>query len=161
MKSPSGTATPLSLPLLEEGGEAMDRRGFLSRSVALAALGLLAGACDNTGSLTGPVLTEDVMVTLSDYPALAQDGGVVRISGVSAPVAVANLGSDMYVALSLVCPHAGGLVGWTGTQFVCPVHGARFAEDGHWTGGQPTSSLREYPTTYDPETDTLTIHPRG
>ena len=159
MKGIGPTPDRLTLPVLSEGCDTLDRRGFLGRSVALAALGLLAAACDNT--ITNPTLTQDVVVNLADYPVLAEDGGVARIAGLSTPVAVANLGGDTYVALSLVCPHAGGTVGWSGTQFVCPVHGARFAEDGRWTGGQPTSSLREYPTTYDAAAGTVTIHPRA
>ncbi|MGD2069612.1 MAG: Rieske (2Fe-2S) protein [Gemmatimonadota bacterium] len=137
----------------------LDRRDFLARSVALAALGLLAGACDT--SITDPVLSDDLVVTLSDYPALATNGGVARVAGSGPPIAVARLGEEAYVALSLVCPHAGTTVTWRGSQFVCPNHGARFAEDGHWTGGQRTSGLREYPTTLDPGAGTLTIHPRG
>ncbi len=129
----------------------------------LAALALLAGAgaCSVTDSLTGPSINSDVTVNLADYPALGQAGGVARLSGVSPPVAVANLGGGSYTALSLICTHQGGTVQWTGSEFVCPIHGARFADDGHWTGGTRTSALRTYPIDYDATAGTLTIHPRG
>jgi Rieske Fe-S protein len=151
----------LSLPMIGDT-DALDRRGFLEQSVRLAAMALLAGsaACSVNDSLTGPSLGSDVTVNLADYPALAQTGGVARISGVSPPVAVANLG-DSYMALSLVCTHQGGIVQWDGNEFVCPIHGARFADDGHWTGGTRTSALRSYPVDVDATTGTLTIHPRG
>lgn len=137
----------------------LDRRGFFEQSVRLGALALLVGACRDLGSITGPAAGEEVLVTLADYPALAEEGGVALIAGLYPPVALANEGSGTYAALSLVCPHQGSVVRWTGSQFVCPNHGARFALDGHWTGGQPTSNLHEYPTTYDPVAGTVRIAP--
>lgn len=147
-----------SLPMIGEA-DTLDRRGFFEQSVRLAALALLAGAgaCSVAAdSLTGPSLSSDVTVNLVDYPALAEAGGVARISGVSPPVAVANLGAS-YTALSLICTHQGGIVQWDGSEFVCPIHGARFADDGHWTGGQRTSALHTYPVDYNASAGTLTI----
>lgn len=148
----------LSLPVLANP-EGVDRRSFFRETVRLAALALLAEACAGTDSITGPRLSSPLTVTLADYPQLAQVGGVARISGASAPMALANLGNGDYVALSLVCPHAGGIVQWYGSSFVCPVHGATFSDSGRWIGGQPTSSLHEYPTTYDAAAGTVTIQP--
>jgi len=48
-------------------------------------------------------------------------------------------------------------VNQNGSGFLCPNHGARFAADGTWIGGQPTSSLRSYATSYDAASGTLTI----
>ena len=154
--------TRLPLPMIHDA-DVIDRRGFFEQSVRLAALALLAGtgACAAVDSTTGPSISQDVTVTLADYPALAQAGGVARISGVSPPVAVANLGGGSFTALSLICTHAGGTVQWNGSEFVCPIHGARYADDGHWTGGTRTSSLRTYPLDYDATAGTVTIHPRG
>lgn len=137
----------------------MDRRGFLEQSVQLGVLAVLAGACTDMGSITGPELNggKDVVVTLAEYPALAQAGGIARISGVSPPLALVNEGGDDYAAFSLVCPHQGSTVGVTGSSFVCPSHGARFDAHGQWTGGQRTSNLREYPTSYDAGAGTVTV----
>jgi Rieske Fe-S protein len=41
--------------------------------------------------------------------------------------------------------------------FRCPNHGALFANDGNWTGGQRTRDLQSYPTTYNSGAGTLTI----
>ncbi len=157
----SAPLTRLPLPMAGDA-DVMDRRGFFEQSVRLAALALLAGtgACAVAQDLTGPTLSQDVVVNLADYPALAQAGGVARISGVSPPVALANLGGNTYTALSLICTHQGGIVQWNGRDWVCPVHGATYAEDGHWVGGQPTSSLRTYPIDIDTTAGTVTIHPR-
>lgn len=150
----------LQLPVREAVNDPLPRREFLGKSISLAALALLAGACSDVGSITGPTLNKDILVNLNDYPELASTGGVARLKGVSPPIALANLGSSQYAALSLVCPHAGSTVQWSGNTFVCPNHGARFASDGEWTGGQPTTNLREYPTSYDSAAGTVTISPK-
>lgn len=138
----------------------LPRRDFLTRSAALSALAVLAGACGDLGALTGPsTLDKDIVVKLADYPALAQAGGVARISGVSLPIALVNLGAGSWAALSLSCPHQGTTVQANGSGFLCPNHGARFAADGAWTGGQRTSSLRRYPTTYDAQAGTVVVSP--
>jgi len=132
----------------------MDRRDFLSQSARLGVLTALAGACTDGGSISG--LGQDVVVDLAAYPALAEVGGVARISGVRA-LALVNMGSGSFAAFSLSCPHQGTTVQWTGSAFVCPNHGARFAGDGHWTGGERTSNLREYVTEYDATAGTVLV----
>lgn len=142
-----------------------DRRTFLSESARLAAIAVLVSACGSSlGSIAGPgsyTLSKPVTIKLSDYPNLASAGSAVRVSGTSVPIALVNEGNGKYTALSLVCTHQGATVQWTGNIFICPNHGAEFAADGHWIGGQPTSSLVSYPTAYDAGTGTITISPRG
>jgi cytochrome b6-f complex iron-sulfur subunit len=96
-------------------------------------------------------------VKVSDYPALATVGGVALITAGGSPLAIVRTGTNSFVALSRICPHQGAIVS-TGTNgFTCPRHGARFSSTGTWIGGQSTSSLRSYPTSYDDSTSTLTI----
>lgn len=137
----------------------MDRRGFLEQSIQLGVLAVLAGACSDLGSITGPDLNngQDVVVALVDYSALAQAGGIARISGVAPPLALVNEGNGVYSAFSLVCPHQAATLQISGSRFTCPAHGARFDANGQWTGGQRTSNLRQYPTTFDAGTATVTI----
>jgi Rieske Fe-S protein len=136
----------------------MDRRGFLGQS-ALGALAVLAGSCTVADSITGPGLGSgnDVVVTLADYPVLATPGGIARISGVSPALALVNEGNGVYSAFSLSCPHAGSTVQISGSSFVCPNHGARFDANGKWTGGQRTSNLRSYATTFDAQAGTVRV----
>lgn len=135
----------------------LDRRSFFVTSARLAVLAAAVGAC--TDSLTGPTLDAPVTLALADYPELAADGGVARVRETGVPIAVVHL-AGTYTALSLRCPHAGTTVRWTGSRFECPNHGARFAADGHWTGGQSTRGLSIYSTVYDDVAGTLTIEPR-
>ena len=74
-----------------------------------------------------------------------------------APVAIVRTSTTSFLALSRVCPHAGNVVQLSGNGFLCPGHGAMFNIDGTWAGGQRTSSLHQYPSSYDPSTNTLTI----
>jgi len=160
-------ALPMLSPASPDEAEARepDRRTFLSETARLAAIAVLVSACGSTlGSLTGPTsysLNKAVTVKLSDYPGLANSGSAARVSGTNVPIALVNEGNNKYTALSLICTHQGATVQWTGQIFICPNHGAEFASDGHWIGGQPTSSLVSYPTSYDAATDTVTISPRG
>lgn len=139
------------------GCHTLDRREFLERSLLAAAAGFLTG-CAASGPTTATLTPMTIRV--ADYPTLASVGGIAvvdngRTSG--SPVAVARTGDASYVALSLICPHRGSTVSSLGGSFQCPTHGARFALDGTWTGGQATSSLSRYTTQYDPTAGTLTI----
>jgi Rieske Fe-S protein len=147
----------------------LPRRDFLTKSAAASALAVLAGACGDIGLIFGPTDaanstggatgSNQIVVKLADYPALAQVGAAARVSGVSPPLAVVNLGNGAYAAFSLACPHQGATVQSSGSGYVCPRHGARFASDGTWTGGLRTSSLRKHATTYDAQAGTVRISP--
>jgi len=134
----------------------MDRRSFLS-AATLAAVTLALAACsDVTGPGSGGI-DQPATIKVGDYPALSAVDGIATLSVQGAPIAIVRTGTDSYLALSRVCPHQGATVGVNGSGFLCPRHGARFSETGTWAGGQPTSSLRSYSTSYDAAAGTLTI----
>ena len=141
---------------------AVDRREFVVRS-AVAAIGtLLVTACGGAGSTTGPGgnggNNGPLNVTISNFPALANIGGIARVdSGQGTPVAAVRTSASTFSAFSLICPHFGCTVGIASGSFACPCHGARFAANGHWTGGQPTGNLTSLAATFDATTDILTI----
>ena len=134
------------------------RREFLTASAASAVAAILVSACGGAGTdaavVTGPV---SLQVQVSDYPALANVGGIAQINGSRTPIAVVRTGADTFAALSLICPHRGCTVGITGSSFRCPCHGAMFSSTGAWTGGQGTSSLTSLTASYDSSTGVLTI----
>jgi Rieske Fe-S protein len=140
-------------------GGGSSRREFLTTSAAAAAATLLAAACGggagDVALTTGPVA---LTVQVSNYPALANVGGITQINASGTPLAVVRTGTDTFSAFSLICPHRGCTVAITGSSFQCPCHGARFSSTGTWTGGQRTSNLYSLSTSYDSSTGVLTIN---
>lgn len=140
----------------------LDRRAFVGRSLltaAAAALGAdLLAACAGGGAdaVAGPVASGTTL-RVADYPALAAVGGIATTTAGGQPIAVVRTAASSYVVLSRVCPHQGATVGVSGSGFRCPQHGATFAADGSWTGGERTSGLRAYATTYDAAAGTITV----
>lgn len=136
------------------------RRTFLIQSALAAAAAALA-ACGNIGGLgdsnNSPNLDGSATIKVSDYPALANVGGVAMVSVSNIPMAIVRTGSSSFLALSRICPHQGGTIGKISNGFQCPVHGATFDQTGHWVGGQPTSNMHAYTTSYDAAAGTLTI----
>ncbi len=136
--------------------EGIGRRTFLVQSGILAAMAALA-ACGASTDSTAPNVPANSQIPIGNYPALANVGGVALVSVGAAPLAIVRTSATSFIALSRVCPHQGGIVNESGSRFVCPVHGATFDLNGHWIGGQPTSNMRQYATTYDAASNTLTI----
>ena len=136
--------------------DCVTRRTFLTQSAMMAAVAALA-ACGAASDATAPNLTSTVTVKLSDQPALANIGGVALVTLGGSPFAIVRIGTASFVTVSRVCPHQGSIVNKSGNGFLCPNHGAQFSTVGTWTGGQQTSNLRSYPTSYDASTDLITI----
>jgi Rieske Fe-S protein len=161
MNDPSSdcSACPLSpdglvgVPVAETGG--LDRRTFLSRAMMGAAMVALA-ACGASDGATAP-FTGTASVNINDYPALATVGGVALVTLNGGPLALVRSSQTTVVALSRVCPHEGATVNTSTGGFTCPRHGARFGPTGQWLGGQQTSSMRSYATTFDATTGALTV----
>jgi Rieske Fe-S protein len=133
------------------------RREFLEWTIALVGAGALS-AC-GSDILTTPAITA-FTVRVADFPALASVGGVALVDNggrSGEPIAVARTGSATFLALSLICPHQGVTVGISSPGFLCPGHGATFAADGTWTGGQHTTNLGRYNLSYDQTAGTLQI----
>lgn len=139
--------------LVESG---IGRRTFLVQSALMAAAAALA-ACAGASDTTGPTLSGQSTINVNDYPALANVGGVAMVSVQGAQLAIVRTSTTDFVALSRVCPHQGGIVYATSTGFQCPIHGATFNKTGGWIGGQRTSSMRSYATSYDSASGVLTI----
>ena len=140
----------------EQGAEGVaagvDRRHFLLAASALA----LSACAGDGGGVTDPQ-TVGASIDVGAYPALADVNGVALVSLGGASLAIVRTGASSFIALSRVCPHQGPTVSATATGFTCPRHGARFDLSGSWVGGERTSSLRSYPTTFDAATQKLTI----
>lgn len=147
------TLEPIAGPA-EFCGACLSRRTFLAQAAVAGVAVFLAGCA--AGSSTGP--SGPLSVTVANFPALGSIGGIARVDGNSStPIAAVRVGTSQYAAFSLVCPHQGATVGINGSGFRCPQHGAQFAADGTWTGGQPTSNLHALSAQFDSATGILTI----
>ena len=136
----------------------MDRRKFVSLG-AYAAAAVALAACAGAGaggSITAPG-SVGTTVKVSDYAALANVGGVAVTTLSGTPVAIVRTATATFITLSRICPHQGSTINATSSGFKCPNHGATFNSTGTWTGGQQTTNLRSYATTYDSVAGTLTI----
>lgn len=146
---------------VSDGCVSCNRRQFVSGSLLLAVSSLLLDACGDgvIGASNSQILgAVDFTISLSAYPALANVGGVARISGTNSPVAVTHTATATYEAFSLICPHQGTTVNINGTGFLCPNHGARFDGSGNWVQSQQrTSNLTRIPVTYDATAGTLKL----
>ena len=131
------------------------RRTFISQAVLAAAAAALA-ACGAGSDPTAPA-SVGASLKVSDYPALASTGGIALVSVSGARLAVVRTGASSFLALSRVCPHEGGAINQSGSGFLCSKHGAQFSATGTWLGGERTTNMRSYATTYDATTDTLAI----
>ena len=141
----------------KEGLSTIDRRDFVTRSAAALAAVALAACGMSTDAPTSPSTVSSTTLTLSNYPTLASVGGVATTSVEGVPMAIVRTGDTSFAAFSRICPHQGGTIQVTSSGFQCPVHGATFNRSGTWVGGQRTTNMRQYPTTYDAATGTLTI----
>jgi Rieske Fe-S protein len=137
---------------------ATSRREFIASSAASAAVAMLVAACGVsgvTGVNSGPV---SLSVKVTNFPGLANIGGIARVdNGSGTPVAAVRTSASTFVAFSLICPHFGCTVGVNGSSFLCPCHGAQFASTGNWIGGQRTTNLTSLNATFDATTGLLSI----
>jgi Rieske Fe-S protein len=138
------------------GGE-IGRRTFLAQSALLAAAAALAACAGGGADATAPDLTGPATIAIGDYPALSTVGGIALVSIQGSPMAIVRTGTSTFVALSRICPHQGSIVNQNGSGFLCPNHGAQFNAAGTWIGGERTSSMRSYATSYNAGTGILTI----
>jgi len=144
-------------------GCGIDRRAFLTQSTLAAVAALLAEACgtgvwDPVSPTANVIPSTGLTFTLANYPALASVGGIQKVVDPSgAPLALVRTGATTFTALSLVCPHQGTTVNVSGSGFLCPNHGAKFAADGTWVGGQATANMTSYAVTYDAAAGTLAV----
>ena len=97
-------------------------------------------------------------VNVNDYAALAATGGIALVTVSGAPLAIVRTGTSSFLALSRRCPHQGTTVNVSGGGFLCPNHGAQFNSSGTWVGGERTSSMTSYSTSYNTATGVLTIN---
>lgn len=131
----------------------MDRKEFLS-AIGLTAASAVVFSCvgcsksDNEGpsNSTNPPTGVDFTIdlTAASNAALNNNGGFIYINR----IIVARSMSGAFLAVAQACTHEGTSVAYNSNArlFVCPNHGAQFAENGAVTLGPATVALKRYNT---------------
>lgn len=156
-------AGELALEVTDAGG--VSRRDFLSRSTLAAVAALLTTACGTGADIlaarapvtTGTLGAGGITLRLSDYPALAQVGGIARADTTAGPIALVRSGTATVAAFSMICPHQGATINIQASGFLCPNHFAQFSATGQWLGGQPTTNLVSFPASFDAATGLIAV----
>ena len=88
----------------------------------------------------------DVVLKLSEHPALSKVGGFVIIKTSVGKIIVARTGEDTFVACAALCTHRGAQLTYEhdNKQFACPAHGARFGVSGQVARGPAKKPLPAY-----------------
>lgn len=127
-------------------GQGITRRGALC-ALSLVGVGILTSPESAQAASGIKVLASGkIQVTLKSNPALNKVGGVVRIDDVKGKsIALVRTSAKAYVAVNLLCTHAGGQLLQTGNQWQCQEHSATFTLAGKNLVGPATTPLRQLP----------------
>jgi len=154
------------------------RRGFctqtcwaLSMTAFSGALATLLESCGGGSGLTGssgniqglPSITASanngtIALAVNSSSPLASVGSAAVLQYQSGYLLVARTAQGSFTALSAICTHAGCLISaMAGSDYVCTCHGSTFDMSGKVLSGPAPISLRQYPTSFDAASNTLTI----
>ncbi|HEY7234517.1 MAG TPA: Rieske (2Fe-2S) protein [Gemmatimonadaceae bacterium] len=144
--------------------DCLNRRTFLAKSAVAAAAAALATGCGD--GVFGPPLpthgaggvpSGTVTITVADFPGLATAGVLVQVQ-LERAVVRTDPAAPSFRALSLICTHQGCDAAVTTTNIIeCPCHGSRYDNTGAVINGPATQALAVIPSSYNPQTDELTI----
>jgi Rieske Fe-S protein len=84
-------------------------------------------------------------------------GSLVQV-GIERAVVRTQLSPPAFIALSLICTHQGCDASVNSPTLIeCPCHGSQFGNDGQVIRGPAQLPLAQIRTSYDPQSDQLTI----
>jgi Rieske Fe-S protein len=143
----------------------LNRRAFLAKSAAAAATAVLIAGCGD-GVFGPPLPTHSAggvpsgtfTIKVSAFPGLASEGTLVQVDLERAVVRTNSTTPPTFLGLSLICTHQGCDTSVTTSNIIeCPCHGSRYSNDGSVINGPATQPLVQLATTYNEQTDELTI----
>jgi Rieske Fe-S protein len=130
----------------------MENENVVSRRAVLCGLAVLAlGAVPDSAIASGNVsvlANGKTEVLLSSNPALKKVGGVVQFqdkNGRELALVRTGSGASAFKAIDLSCTHNGVTVAQSGSEWLCPAHGSKFALDGKLKSGLAKRSLQTVP----------------
>lgn len=122
------------------------RREFLVSASAIA--GGLVLSLANVEQASAKTETSapaaETVIKLDDKSPLSKVGGSQIVETPSGKVIIARTGEMTFAAVSAVCTHKGGTLGYDEKSklFACPNHGSKFGTDGSNAGGPAKTPLK-------------------
>ena len=147
------------------------RREFCVRTcqaVSLLTLGAVAPGCGGSStspssapslpSVTGALVNRTLTINVDAASPLAAVGGAAMVTVSTGTYLVARTAQTTVTTVTSVCTHEGCAVsGFANSVYVCPCHGSEFSTSGAVVQGPATSSLRQFPTTFDNNVVTISV----
>jgi Rieske Fe-S protein len=105
------------------------------------------------------VVNQRVTLRIADYPELASVGASLVGQPDEFPdtLILVRVDADTVAARSAICTHRGCQVAFASGGFACPCHGSTFALDGTVVSGPALAPLKQYPTSFDGQTVSITV----
>jgi cytochrome b6-f complex iron-sulfur subunit len=121
------------------------RREFLVKAIAGGVSLSMIPAAAQAGSTETPAFGETV-IKLDPASPLNKVGGSLTVETPSGKVVIARTSESGYAAVSAVCTHKGGPLGYDASAklFTCPNHGSKFGTDGSNVGGPAKTPVKTF-----------------
>jgi len=140
----------------------ISRRDFIKRSAvgvviggaAISGLNLDAFSAQSSKKAVFKRSGDDLLVKLSDNPALGTVGGAVTVAD---DIMLIRTDESKFIAVSTICRHKGCTVELEGEKFVCPCHGSEYTKEGKVTQGPAKTDLKAFETMFDSKSGQVTI----
>lgn len=140
----------------------ISRRDFIKRSAvgaviggaAISGLNLDAFSAQSAKKAVFKRSGDDLLVKLSDNPALGTVGGAVTVAD---DIMLIRTDESTFIAVSTICRHKGCTVELEGDKFVCPCHGSEYTKEGKVTQGPAKTDLKAFETMFDSKSGQVTI----
>ena len=139
----------------------LNRRDFLAKSALAAAAAALVSGCGN-GDFGPPLPAHPgggrpsgaVTIKVSSFPGLQTVGTLVAVAVERAAM---RTGPSSFAAISTICTHQGCDADVVNDIVICSCHDSRFDKTGAVIKGPAERPLDQLQTSYNAQTDELTI----
>jgi cytochrome b6-f complex iron-sulfur subunit len=156
---------------VHDGSSGSTRREFCARAcqaASLLTLGAAFQACGGSStspssapalpSVSGTLASRTLTIAVDAASPLAAVGGAATVTVSTGTYLVARTAQSTFTTVTAVCTHEGcAVTGFANSRYVCPCHGSEFSTSGAVVQGPASSSLRQFPTTFDNNVVTISV----
>ena len=147
------------------------RREFVvhtCHALSLVSVGALVDACSKNpmSASSAPELTRlnattsggIARIDIASTAALSAVGSAALVNTASGQLLVARTAADAFSAVTATCTHEGcTITGYENSIYTCPCHESQFSTSGAVRRGPATQSLRQFATSFDGSTLSITL----